>query len=89
MKENEAPEKIYRTTTYLNSNRGNTKWKEKPVAGAENIEYTQTDALIEKIEEWLIEHSEDVDYTWYDEIEHASGITNKFIEDLLNYIREE
>lgn len=44
----EAPEKIYRTTTYLNSDRGNTKWKKAPVAGADNIEYTRTDAFIKK-----------------------------------------
>ena len=48
MKANEAPEKIYRTTTYLDNDKGKTLWKPKPVAGAENIEYTRTDAFIEK-----------------------------------------
>lgn len=44
----EAPEKIYRTTTYLDNDRGKTLWKTKPVAGAENIEYIRADAFIEK-----------------------------------------
>lgn len=43
-----APEKIYRTTTHLDGDRGKTLWKTKPVAGAENIEYTRTDAFIDK-----------------------------------------
>lgn len=43
-----APEKIYRTTTYLDNDKGKTVWKNAPVAGAENTEYTRTDAFIEK-----------------------------------------
>ena len=53
MKANKAPEKIYRTTFYLDNDKGETKWKEQPVAGAENIEYTRTDVFIEKAYEWL------------------------------------
>ncbi|MBP5680881.1 MAG: hypothetical protein J6X31_07515 [Bacteroidales bacterium] len=48
MKANEAPEKIYRTTTYLNNKGEQTVWKKQPVAGAENIEYIRTDAFVEK-----------------------------------------
>ena len=48
-----APEKVYRTTTYLNSERGNTVWKSEPVKGAENIEYVRKDAFIEKACEFL------------------------------------
>jgi len=48
MKANKAPEKIYRTTFYLDNDKGDTKWKKTPVTGAENIEYTRTDAFIEK-----------------------------------------
>lgn len=55
MQANEVPEKIYRTTTYLNSDRGKTIWKSKPVPGAENIEYTRTDAFIEKAKKYLEE----------------------------------
>lgn len=47
MKANEAPEKIYRTTTYLDNNIGKTVWKVTPVKGAENIEYVRKDALLE------------------------------------------
>ena len=57
MKANGAPEKIYRTTTYLNSDNGKTLWKKAPVAGAENIEYTRTDAFIEKAAKWINEHT--------------------------------
>ena len=53
MKTKEVPEKIYRTTTYLDGDRGKTLWKTKPVAGAENIEYTRTDAFINKACDWL------------------------------------
>ena len=55
MKANEAPEKIYRTTTYLDNQGGQTMWKRQPVAGAENIEYIRKDAFIEKACEWLKE----------------------------------
>lgn len=48
MKANEVPEKIYRTTFYLDDDKGDTKWKKTPVAGAENIEYIRKDAFIEK-----------------------------------------
>ena len=47
MKANEAPEKIYRTTTYLDNNIGKTVWKVTPVKGVENIEYVRKDALLE------------------------------------------
>jgi len=52
MKANKAPEKIYRTTLYLDNDKGETKWKTQPVAGAENIEYVRTDAFIEKALKW-------------------------------------
>ena len=53
MKANEAPEKIYRTTIYLDNDKGETKWKRALVAGAENIEYTRTDVFIKKAIEWI------------------------------------
>ena len=61
MKANEAPEKIYRTTTYLDNDNGKTLWKKAPVAGAENIEYTRTDAFIEKAKKWFERQNE-----WHD-----------------------
>lgn len=42
-----APEKIFRTTTYLDNDKGKVVWKETPVNGAENIEYIRKDALLE------------------------------------------
>jgi len=48
-----APEIIYRTTTYLDTDKGKTVWKSHPVAGAENVEYIRKDAFIEKACEWL------------------------------------
>lgn len=51
----EAPKKVYRTTTYLDSDRGKTVWKNNPVPGAENVEYTRTDAFIEKALAYLNE----------------------------------
>ena len=59
MKANKAPDKIYRTTMYLENDKGNTLWKTKPVAGAENIEYIRKDAFIEKAYEWLKTHYRD------------------------------
>ena len=49
----EAPDKIYRTTTYLDNDKGKTLWKEAPVKGAENVEYTNTDAFINKAWDWI------------------------------------
>ena len=53
MKVNKAPEKINRTTTYLDNDKGKTLWKEVPVKGAENLEYTRTDIFIKKAANWL------------------------------------
>lgn len=51
-----APEKIYLTTTYLDNDKGKALWKKDPVAVAENIEYTRTDAFIEKACAWIKEN---------------------------------
>lgn len=75
-------EKIYRTTTYLDSDRGKTLWKEKPVAGAENIEYTRTDAFIEKAKKWI----KDNGYMYNGEYE---GDVEALAEDFVNYMKGE
>lgn len=76
----EAPEKVYRTTTYLNSERGNTVWKSEPVRGAENIEYVRKDAFIEKA------------YSFFRQSHHLytlDGVELKhFIEDFKKYMEE-
>lgn len=61
MKANEAPEKIYLTTFGFplcepipqESSNPDTVWSKKPYTGADSIEYTRTDAFIEKACEWL------------------------------------
>ena len=59
------------------------------VIDKDSIQYTRTDAFIEKAVEFM-EKIDDVDeYSWYNEEEHASGITEKCIEDFKNYIKGE
>ena len=55
MKENEAPDKIYlvRTTRIID------EWRKEPSKYAHNIEYTRTDAFIEKACSWLKSHYRD------------------------------
>ena len=69
MEANEAPEKIY-----LN-------WVNYPLEEMQ-VEYTRTDAFIEKVEKYLQEHL--IDY-WSQSVTDES----KFIEDLKNYMKGE
>lgn len=80
-----APEKIYRTTTYLDSDRGKTVWKNKPVPGAENIEYTRTDAFIEKVINFIemLGHG----FTITDKITHTNYDEKQLINDFVDYIK--
>lgn len=82
MKANEAPEKIYRTTTYLDNDKGKTLWKEAPVKGAENIEYTHTDAFIEKACSWLNDNA--IKYWGTEFVDNG-----EMIEDFRNYMKGE
>jgi len=52
-------------------------WTEEPESGQENIEYTRTDAFIEKAEEWLRNN------------QHGFILTNKDIVDFINYMKGE
>ena len=59
------------------------------MSNEDDIEYTRTDAFIEKAVEFM-EKIDDVDeYSWYNEEEHAAGITEKCIEDFKNYMKGE
>lgn len=81
MKTNEAPEKIY-----INSNLENRTW----LIGKGDtsfIEYTRTDAFIEKACEWLKKNADD--YTWYDETEGESGMIDEFVDVFKNYMKGE
>lgn len=77
MKTNEAPEKIYlvRTTRIID------EWRKKPSQYAHNIEYTRTDAFIEKACKWL----EDNLLDYWEQINEAP---DNFIEDFRNHLKE-
>lgn len=79
MKANKAPEKIYRTTTYLDNDRGKTLWKTKPVAGAENIEYTRTDTFIEKACGWFRRIDYDDSIPPFETIEEFIKVFKKYM----------
>ena len=66
MKANGAPERLYLLPNGLISYRRNTD---------EDVEYTQTDAFIEKACEWLEEH--------------MIGWNNDFVKDFRNYMKGE
>ena len=85
MKTNEAPEKIHISIVpnSLNSYTYITCGKDFPNA----VEYTRTDAFIEKASEWLRKNADD--YTWYDETEHESGMVDEFIDVFKNYMKGE
>ena len=56
METNKAPNKIY---LYLSDRAGedfDNEWGIMPL-GEDSIEYTRTDALIEKVAEWINEHT--------------------------------
>lgn len=81
MKANEAPEKIY-----INSSLEDRIW----LIGKGDtsfIEYTRTDIFIEKATEWLRKNADN--YTWYDEMEGESGMTDEFIDDFKKYLKGE
>lgn len=80
MNEN-APEKIYRTTTYLHKQGGQTVWKRQPVAGAENIEYVRTEVLVERAEEYI--------YKQLNEGRIECGNIENFIKGFKNYMKGE
>ena len=79
MEANEAPEKIW--VHELSAKELNVPLKEY------HIEYTRTDAFIEKASEWLRNNADN--YTWYDETEHESGMTDEFIDVFKNYMKGE
>ena len=86
MKANEAPEKLYVDTEDRLSDSILYGFTEK--RKDDDIEYTRTDAFIQKAVNFM-KKIEDVDeYTWYNEEEHAVGITEKCIEDFKNYMKE-
>lgn len=54
-----------------------------------SIEYIRKDVFIKKAIKWLKEHADDYDYTWYNEMEGESGITDNCIDDFRKYMEGE
>ncbi len=81
----EAPEKVYIDNFGSGFSHG---WHTEH-SYEKDIEYIRTDAFIEKAVKFM-EKIDDVDeYSWYNEEEHASGITEKCIEDFKKYMEGE
>ena len=90
MKENVAPQKIYITNYDIEplpkNEQLSERWHEVSTKDTD-IEYTRTDAFIEKATEWLRKNADN--YTWYDESEGESGMVDGFIEVFKNYMKGE
>ncbi len=90
MKTNEAPEKIYISNFDIEalpkSEQLSERWHEVSTEDTD-IEYTRTDAFIEKATEWLKKNADD--YTWYDETEGESGMIDEFVDIFKNYMKGE
>ena len=84
MKENEAPEKLYISYEGYGVFGEDSSTERTKIS---QIEYTRTDAFIEKACEWLRKNADN--YTWYDETEHESGMTDEFIDVFKNYMKGE
>lgn len=81
-----APEKLYVDTEDKLSDSILYGFTEK--RKDDDIEYIRKDAFIEKALKFM-EKIDDVDeYSWYNEEEHAAGITEKCIEDFKKYMKE-
>ena len=89
-----APDKIYIQRFDINEEKAKFDksilffddiWTEEPEPVLENIEYTRTDAFIEKATEWLKKNADS--YTWYNEMEGESGMIDEFIDDFKNYMK--
>lgn len=82
MKTNEAPEKIYLSENPI-TEEPDDKWLSKR-SDENDIEYTRTDAFIEKACEFLKSYRQDT----YDGTGYIAGIVNdKTIKDFRNYMK--
>ena len=84
MKANEAPEKLYVDTEDILSDSILYGFTEKRKDN--DIEYTRTDAFIEKAAEWIKEHKEVVET---EDNGIMGWIPDYFIEDFRNYMKGE
>jgi len=82
MKANEAPEKIY---VHVKDDKVRNTWNSTWI-GVNDIEYTRTDAFIEKTEKFLKSYRREMP----DKTGYISGIVDdKMIEDFKNYMKGE
>lgn len=86
MKANEAPEKIYVDSKAIGDNMSTTVCT-LPQDYPTCTEYIRADAFIEKAKQWLTKNADG--YTWYDEMEGESGMTDEFVDDFVNYMKGE
>jgi hypothetical protein len=79
MKTNEAPDKIYLYSSDRAGEEYEAEWGDKPW-GEDCVEYTRTDAFIEKAVEW-----------WMDNFVYTYDVDIKYknIEDFRNYLKGE
>lgn len=84
MKANEAPEKIY---VHVRANKElGTTWHGTQI-GVHDIEYTHTDAFIEKAEKWLNEHI--LDYVYAKEWGQGVGVEVELFDNFKEYMKGE
>jgi len=90
MKANEAPEKLYIDFRDRKESTWRCAYTEKALAN--DIEYTRTDAFIEKACEWLRTHSEDDYFELIPDANYCgAGTLNKkrMVEDFRKYMEGE
>ena len=84
MKANEAPEKIY---VHVKDGKVRNTWNSEWI-GVNDIEYTRTDAFIEKACQFIKEHHHEFSF-WNTEEYELGFSTQKFIEDFKKYMEGE
>lgn len=90
-----APEKIYIQSFNVSEEDAKFErllyfddvWTEHPEPGMENIEYTRTEAFIEKACEWLKENAGY--YVWRNKLDVDCGICDEFFNDFKKAMEEE
>ena len=85
MKANEAPEKIYFTST----EDGTHYYTEGIPFEREYIEYTRTDAFIEKACDWLKENKDKYLYNTGEKGEYIPACSSKIIDEFRKYMKGE
>ena len=85
MKANEAPEKIY-LEWYTIGDERRRDWCITPKTNDEPVEYTRTDAFINKALNWMDEHLFFDDKRWL--VEEQKSVKEQMMEDFKNDMKE-